>query len=157
MPAQLPEPQTELDIRAARVLYEYAWAVDTGNLEALRALIADDIKITQGGHTDEGIEDFLAVYRAQNDSETEVLRHAVTNVVADRQPDGTVRARAYFEATLCDPLETKRLIGYYEDILTEVDGDLKIAHKQITVQRMIQLPQATGDWVGALEASQAHL
>lgn len=143
------ENQTELSTRVARVLYRYALAVDTGDLKALRAMVTEDIQITRADGTRSGIEPFLDVYRAQFASKTEGLKHVVTNVLADRLPDGSIQTHAYFEATMFESQETKRVIGSYQDILREVDGVLKLAHKKIAVQRVLQLPQATQAWVGA--------
>lgn len=143
------ENQAELSMRAATVLYQYALAVDTEDLEALRALVTEDIQITRAEGTRSGMESFLDVYRAQFSSKTEGLKHVVTNVLADRLPDGSIQMHAYFEATMFDAEETRRIIGSYQDILREVDGVLKLAHKKISVQRVIQLPQATQAWVGA--------
>lgn len=143
------ENQAELGTRVAMVLYRYALAVDTGDLEALRAMVTEDIQITRADGTRSGIEPFLDVYRAQFASKTEGLKHVVTNVLADSLPDGSIQTHAYFEATMFEPKETKRVIGSYQDILREVDGVLKLAHKKIAVQRVLQLPQATQAWVGA--------
>lgn len=143
------ENQTDLGTRAARVLYRYALAVDTGDLKALRAMVTEDIQITRADGIRSGTEPFLNVYRAQFASKTEGLKHVVTNVLADRLPDGSIQTHAYFEATMFEQQETKRVIGSYQDILREVDGVLKLAHKKIAVQRVLRLPQATQAWVGA--------
>lgn len=143
------ENQTDLSMRVARALYRYALAVDTGDLKALRAMVTEDVQISRADGTRSGMEPFLDVYRAQFASKTEGLKHVVTNVLADRLPDGSIQTHAYFEATMFEPQETKRVIGSYQDIFRELDGVLKLAHKKIAVQRVLRLPQATQAWVGA--------
>jgi 3-phenylpropionate/cinnamic acid dioxygenase small subunit len=152
MAKETKEEQAILDGRVARLLYTYALAVDTGDLEALRSIAAADVQFTANAGTLTGLESFLDVYRSQFASGTEQIRHVVTNVLANRLADGQIQVQAYFEATMFEPDQTQRLIGSYHDILREVDGELKLAHKKIRVQRVLQLPTAHQDWVSASAA-----
>ncbi|MBM7516480.1 nuclear transport factor 2 family protein [Nocardioides nitrophenolicus] len=131
-----------LGARSARVYFRYARAVDEGDLDTLRALVTDDIKITRGDHpTEDGVEAFLDVYRAHNALGIPVCKHVVTNVLAERDGDDVV-THAYFEATMLEEEGTRVIIGVYDDVHREVDGELKLAHKRIRVQRTLHLPPA---------------
>ena len=135
-----------LGARSARVYYAYARAVDEGDLDRLRALVTDDIKITRGDHaTEDGVEAFLDVYRAHNALNIPVCKHVVTNVLAEQDGDDIV-THAYFQATMLEEDKTRVVIGVYDDVHREVDGELKLAHKKITVQRLLQLPASSGTY-----------
>ncbi|MCJ0977777.1 nuclear transport factor 2 family protein [Rhodococcus sp. ARC_M12] len=136
----------DLAHRAQQALYRYAWAADSGDLDTLRGLAMEDISVTQTSETKQGIEEFLDIYRAFAASDTEVSRHAVTNALVSEE-DGGVRIDAYFEATLFNAESTSRIFGRYSDSLVEVDGDLKLAHKRILVDRVMALPVATSAFV----------
>lgn len=133
--------------RSAQLYYAYARAVDDGDLEALRAMVVDDVRITRGdGPTEEGVEAFLDVYRAHNALGIPVCKHVVTNVQAVRDGDDIV-THAYFQATLLEEERTRIAIGAYDDVHREVDGELRLAHKVITVQRALELPASSGAYV----------
>ncbi|OZC53161.1 nuclear transport factor 2 family protein [Rhodococcus sp. RS1C4] len=136
----------DLAYRAQTTLTAYAWAADSGDLDTLRDLAVEDIAVTQTTQEKRGIENFLDIYRAFAASETEVSRHVVTNTLVTVEDDG-VRIDAYFEATLFDPGSTSRIFGRYSDSLVEVDGDLKIKHKRIFVDRVMALPTSTAAFV----------
>jgi 3-phenylpropionate/cinnamic acid dioxygenase small subunit len=133
-----------LAARSARVYYTYARAVDEGDLDTLRALVTDDVRITRGDHpTEQGVEAFLDVYRAHNALNIPVCKHVVTNVLAEADGD-EIRTHAYFQATMLEEQQTRVVIGVYDDVHVERDGELKLAHKKIRVQRVLQLPASTG-------------
>ena len=135
-----------LGARSARLYYRYARAVDEGDLDTLRAICAEDIQITRGDHpTEDGVEAFLDVYRAHNALDIPVCKHVVTNVLAEQDGDDIV-THAYFEATMLEEEQTRVVIGVYDDVHREVDGELKLAHKKIRVQRQLILPAAAGSY-----------
>jgi hypothetical protein len=135
-----------LGARSARVYYVYARAVDEGDLDTLRGMVTDDIKITRGDHpTEDGVEAFLDVYRAHNALEIPVCKHVVTNVLAEQVGEDVV-THAYFEATMLEAEQTRVVIGVYDDVHREVDGELRLAHKKIRVQRQVLLPAAAGTY-----------
>jgi len=135
-----------LGARSARLYYLYARAVDEGDLGTLRALVTDDIKITRGAHpTEHGVEAFLDVYRAHNALGIPVCKHVVTNVLAEELGEDVV-THAYFAATMLEEDKTRVVIGVYDDVHREVAGELKLAHKKITVQRQLVLPAAAGTY-----------
>jgi SnoaL-like domain len=138
-----------LSARAAQVLYAYARAVDEGDIEALRGLALEDVSLTRSDGTKHGIEAFLDLYRAFAASAIQGSKHAVTNVQAFPEPDGSVRALAYFQATMFDPgAQTRLVIGQYSDSMREVDGQLRFSHKRITVERVVAIPAGTGKYAG---------
>lgn len=131
-----------LGARSARVYARYAKAVDDGDLEALRAMVTDDVGVTRGDlPTESGVEAFLDVYRAHNALRIPVCRHVVTNVLAERAGD-VVRTSAYFQATMFEEDRTRVVTGTYADDHVERDGGLLIAHKRISVDRVVHLPAA---------------
>jgi hypothetical protein len=142
----LTEENATLAARSAQVYYTYARAVDEGDLETLRAMVTDDIRITRGDHpTEEGVEAFLDVYRAHNALQIPVCKHVVTNVLAERAGEEIV-THAYFEATMLEEERTRVIVGVYDDVHVEVEGELRLAHKKITVQRVLHLPAAQGTY-----------
>lgn len=132
-----------LAARSAQLYYAYARAVDAGDLDALRAMVTEDVRITRGAHpTEQGVEAFLDVYRAHNAMQIPVCQHVVTNVQVERQGDDVV-THAYFRATMLEEAGTRVIFGFYDDVHREVDGKLRLAHKQITVQRVLELPASS--------------
>lgn len=133
-----------LAARSAQLYYTYARAVDEGDLDTLRAIVTDDVQVTRGDHpTEQGVEKFLDVYRAHNALQIPVCKHVVTNVLA--RPDGDrISTHAYFQATFLEEQRTRVIIGIYDDVHVERDGELKLAHKKIRVQRVLELPASTG-------------
>jgi Ring hydroxylating beta subunit len=89
------------------------------------------------------------VYRAHIALGVPVCKHVVTNVLAQQVGDEVV-THAYFQATMLEEEQTRVVIGVYDDVHREVDGELKLAHKRIRVQRTLQLPasSATYGFVG---------
>jgi SnoaL-like domain len=136
----------DIAYRAQAALYAYAWAADAGDLDTLGDLAIDDIAVTQSTQEKRGKEEFLDIYRAFAASETELSRHVVTNTLVKHE-EGGVRIDAYFEATLFNPDSTSRIFGRYSDSLVEVEGQLKLKHKRIFVDRVMPLPVATGAFV----------
>jgi hypothetical protein len=138
-----------LSARAAQVLYAYARAVDEGDIEALRGLAVTDVSLTRSDGTTQGIEAFLDLYRAFAASPVRGSKHAITNVQAFPEPDGDVRALAYFHATMFDPgAQTRLVIGQYSDSMREVDGQLRFSHKRIKVERVVAIPAGTEEYAG---------
>jgi SnoaL-like domain len=144
----------DLSARAAQVLYAYARAVDEADIEALRALVVPDVFLTRSDGTKQGIEVFLDLYRAFAASPVLGSKHAILNVQAFPEPDGDVRALAYFQATMFDPgapnqpTQTRLVIGQYSDSMREVDGQLRFSHKRITVERVVAIPSGTQEYAG---------
>src|SRR4051812_15394554 len=133
-----------LAARSAQLYYTYARAVDEGDLDTLRSIVTDDVRITRGSNpTEQGVEAFLDVYRAHNALNIPVCKHVVTNVLARREGDEVV-THAYFQATMLEEEQTRVVIGLYDDVHVEDGGGLKLAHKKITVQRVLRLPASTG-------------
>jgi 3-phenylpropionate/cinnamic acid dioxygenase small subunit len=141
----------ELCARVAQLYYTYARAVDEGDIETLASIAVDDVALTRMGRTVVGRDLFLDVFRAQRDSIIEVAKHVITNVQAERV-GGLVHARAYFEATLFDREETRRVMGQYADDLRDEDGTLRLVHKRMIDERVQHLPAASSTWPG-VEAS----
>jgi hypothetical protein len=138
-----------LSARAAQVLYAYARAVDQRDIDALRELALPDVSLTRSDGTTQGIEAFLDLYRAFAASAVRGSKHAITNVQAFPEPDGDVRALAYFEATMFDPgAQTRLVIGQYSDSIREVDGQLRFSHKRIRVERVVAIPSGTEQHAG---------
>ncbi|MEV0945158.1 nuclear transport factor 2 family protein [Rhodococcus sp. NPDC049939] len=133
--------------RAADVLVQYAWAVDRGDLEALRAMVIDDVKISHTGMHASGVENFLDVYRSFLDSPIEKSQHSLSNIHVSAEGDGGLLVESYFEGTMFLRETSERLFGRYSDSLVESDGDLRIAHKRITVDRVMNLPEASKEFV----------
>jgi 3-phenylpropionate/cinnamic acid dioxygenase small subunit len=134
-----------LAARSAELYYTYARAVDEGDLDTLRAICSDDIRITRGDNpTEDGIEKFLDVYRAHNALQVPVCQHVVTNVLVAGRDGEEITTHAYFQATFLETERTRVVIGTYDDVHVEQDGMLKLAHKKIKVDRVVVLPASTG-------------
>jgi SnoaL-like domain len=144
-----PAADAGLSARAAQLLYAYARAVDEGDIETLRQLAVPDVWLTRADGTRQGIEAFLDLYRGFAACPVLGSKHAITNVQAIPEPDGSVRALAYFQAAMFDLGEQTRLvIGQYSDSMREVDGQLRFIHKRITVERVVTIASGTAEYAG---------
>ena len=131
-----------------RFYVRYAEAVDAADEPALRGLLAPEVSITRGGARVQGVEEFLDVYRAHWGQGIGLCQHQVTNVDARVVP-GRVRATAYFRALFFEELQTRLVVGRYEDDLVPAgpgtgssEGGLAVFHKRNVVQRAVVLPKA---------------
>ena len=143
-------PDTDTAIvaaRSAQLYYRYARAVDDHDHEALRAMVTDDVKMTRADGTREGVEAFLDVYRAFTAQGIPSSKHGVTNILATRAAAGEIHTQAYFEASMFGVESTRVIVGHYDDIHVERDGRLLLAHKIITVDRVLTLPAAEASYV----------
>lgn len=138
----------ELSARAEQLYALYAWAVDYGDFELLESLTAPEITITRGDAEHPGIDSFLQVYRNNWEGDWSAAKHYIMNVIASRQADGLVRSRAYFQAMFIRSDHSTMVVGRYDDLLAEVDGQLKIQHKRIHVEGSIRLPESVREWGG---------
>ena len=133
-----------LAARSAQLYYVYARAVDEADLDTLRSIVTDDVLITRGDNpTEQGVESFLDVYRAHNALQVPVCKHVVTNVLAERDGD-EIKTHADVQATFLEEARTRVIIGVYDDVHVERGDELKLAHKKIRVQRVLELPASTG-------------
>jgi len=144
-----------LAARSAQLYYRYARAVDDHDHEALRAMVTEDVQITRADGTREGVEAFLDVYRAFTAQAIPSSKHVVTNILATRTAAGEIRTQAYFEASMFGVDSTRVIVGHYDDIHVERDGRLLLAHKVITVDRVLVLPAAEASYVNVGATSSA--
>lgn len=147
-PRELANMQTDLSIRAMHLYALYAWAIDYGDFELLESLVAPEIVITRGDIDHPGLEAFMQVYRNNWDADWSAGKHYITNVVASRQADGLVRSRAYFQAVFIRSDHSTMIVGRYDDLLREIDGELRIQHKRIHVEGSLRLPESVREWGG---------
>jgi len=146
--AEVKALDVDLAARASQVYAQYAWAVDYGDFELLESLVGPDITITRGDAEYPGLEAFLQVYRNNWAGDWSAGKHYISNVIASRQPDGLVRSRAYFQAVFIRSDHSTMVVGRYDDLLVEVDGQLKIHHKRIHVEGSLRLPESVREWGG---------
>lgn len=132
--------------RAEQALYEYALAVDTSDMAALRTMITDDVVIDQNDKIDTGADDFIAVYAGFAESGANFSRHLVSNVRVREESADRLHVDAYFEATVGSPESNQRLYGRYSDTLVERDGALLIEKKRIVIERIIDLAGAVVEY-----------
>lgn len=134
--------QNSLETRSARLYYRYARAMDDGDIDEARAIAVDDVKVTLGDSpTRSGIEVFLEIFRQHKARQLPLSKHVVSNVLA--KPLGSeVVTHASFEAMFFEDDATRMIFGVYDDEQTEVNGELKITHKKIRVERVLHLPAA---------------
>lgn len=138
----------ELMVRAQNLFALYAWAVDYGDFDLLTSILGPEICITRGEDTHDGIEAFLDVYRRNWASDWSAGKHFISNVMASRADDGSIRSRAYFQAVFLRSDRTSMVIGRYDDSLVDIDGQLRIQHKRISVEGVVDLPRTFMEWGG---------
>ncbi len=130
---------------ARNLLAEYATAVDTRDPDALRRVFAPDALLTSPRRRLEGIEAIVAFYEETFATNPCARRHFVTTVrVSDPTPlDASVSA--YFVFTTASAGTSILGWGRYRDRVVRVDGDLRIAVKDITVDHQGSLADGWAD------------
>lgn len=145
---ELSSIDTDLTARATQLYALYAWAVDYGDFELLESLVAPDVTITRGDTEHPGLDAFMQVYRNNWDADWSAGKHYIMNVIASQQADGLVRSRAYFQATFIRSDHSTMVVGRYDDLLREIDGQFRIQHKRIHVEGSLRLPESVREWGG---------
>jgi ketosteroid isomerase-like protein len=138
-----PTPEQRLLIRD---LYDrYSWALDTGDLDGVRALFAPGATVTAhapGGHaavatTPEEVDETLVSWLS--DPEVVGRQHHVTTLIVDPDPEGRPghwRVRTYFVVTKLDidPLAASLVwSGFGDDVVAEVDGAWRIVVREVSL------------------------
>ncbi len=138
-----PTPEQRLQIRD---LYDrYSWALDTGDLDGVRALFAPGASITAhapGGHaavatTPEEVDATIVSWLS--DPDVVGRQHHVTTLLVDPDPEGRPghwRVRTYFVVTKLstDPLEASLVWpGYADDVVAEQDGTWRIVVREVSL------------------------
>jgi len=130
---------------ATNIYALYAWAVDNGDFNLLRSIVAPDIRITRNGMEHAGLDAFLGIYRNNWESDWSAAKHYISNVIASEDSDGNIRSRAYFQAVFIRSKLTNMVVGHYDDTLVATDGNLRIAHKRIFIEGSVDLPETSRD------------
>lgn len=131
--------------RVLRLYAIYARACDNSNELGLRDLMVEDVRLSRGDSTFEGIEAVLTEYRGGFSARLLSSHHLIVNVLADRGDDGVTRAQAYFTAVVTKPNRSWMYVGQYDDEIRDVEGALRFAHKRISVDTVLELPAPLAD------------
>jgi 3-phenylpropionate/cinnamic acid dioxygenase small subunit len=137
----------EILVRVIDYHSKYARALDTLDVEALAAMVVDDVKITRpwADGTRVGREDFIAYQTEKSGIADRLAKHYLTNIEARRDPSGMVISQAYYSASIFWPERTQMFFGEIHDELRDEGDRLLIVHKQILLQRVLELPAAQGN------------
>lgn len=120
----------------ARFYEHYARIVDNQDYDALAALCSPDVRLVRPGDERHGVDDFVAAYREALEPALG-SRHLITNIGLDLS-DG-IRARTYFLVIWWSDSWTRQAVGYYEDDLASVDGQLVFVVKRIYLEHAMDL------------------
>jgi len=137
-----------LQVKVERLYATYAWAVDQGDFDLLDSIITEDITITRGGVEIPGHEAFVEVYRNSWSGDFSASRHYISNIMAIREADGSIRGRAYFNAVFVRSDRTTMIVGRYEDTIVERDDIVLLSDKRIMVEGVVELPESAREWGG---------
>jgi 3-phenylpropionate/cinnamic acid dioxygenase small subunit len=129
----------ELSARVAQVLYRYASAIDSGDFSALGELLDPEVILDRPDGVVHGRKAFIDVYRSVHEARAGVSQHAVTNVQASRDDDGSVRVAAYFRAAIVSADGLTVILGRYADILREEPGGFRFVRKGNLVDAVIPI------------------
>ena len=113
---------------------DYASAVDTRDIEAVRRVFAADAVMTAPGRRWEGIDDIAAFFDDNFRANPLARRHFVTNVRITDARAGTAAATSYFLYTTASAGTSILGWGSYADRAVEFDGRWQIVEKDIAVQ-----------------------
>lgn len=138
------------------LIADYAWALDTGDGEALAACFTADCRLVEEVFEDpdiwEGRDGIRAMGRHYfNSPGFPGRQHHVTQVQYRPQPDGSVAMRSFAFVTEChdEPPYSLRFCGYYEDVAVKQDGRWLFATRAIRLWdgAVLEKFPGKGDWV----------
>ena len=131
-----------LELRCAGedVLHRYQRHVDAQDLEALAALVTDDVVLRRRGEESTGREAFLDLYRRFAGSDVTTAQHMATNVQVEEQPAGADDARlrvdsCFLAITTHGSGEARWMWGRYSDDVVLRGGRWLLAAKRIALVR----------------------
>jgi len=121
----------------SEVLNRMAYCYDEGRLDELAACFADDaimsMQIAGGDMVGpfKGRDNIMELYRGAKSTQTDVRRHAITNIMFDTSGD-TLAVTSYLTLFATEHGDTKLLTtGVYRDQVAQVAGDWKITRRHI--------------------------
>ena len=113
---------------------DYACAIDTRDIEAVRRVFSADAILTAPGRRWEGIDAIAAFFEEDFRANPAARRHFVTNIRVTDATAGTAAATSYFLFTNASAEASILGWGSYTDRVVEFDGRWQIAEKDIAVQ-----------------------
>ncbi|GAB7003275.1 hypothetical protein JCM18899A_07460 [Nocardioides sp. AN3] len=117
----------------------YARIVDDQDFDALATLCSPDVRLSLNGSEHHGVDKFIAVFREALEPALG-SRHLITNIAVDLS--NGIRARTYLLVVWWSNSWTRQGVGYYEDELAMVDGELVFVDKNISLERVVETPAA---------------
>jgi len=138
----------EADAALRNLTADYASAIDTHDIEAVRRVFAADAVVTAPGMRCEGIDD-IAAFFDDVFSEPVARRHFITNVRITDTGEGTAAATSYFLFTEAWADESILGWGSYVDRAVESDGRWQFVEKDIVMKHRGPLKEG---WAGSLAA-----
>jgi hypothetical protein len=129
-----------VDLAAVEAFYErYARVCDEQDYEALAALCSPDVRLSLNGDEHHGVDTFVSIYR-QALEPAAGSRHLITNIAVDLTRG--IHARTYLLVIWWSDTWTRQGVGYYEDELAVLDGELVFVDKNIYLERVVETPVA---------------
>ncbi len=129
-----------------KVLARYCQALDTGDLEALRGLLAANasLKVVPWGVQIQGRDAITEFYREFFAGEMKNGRHYCANICIEAE-EATYRSFCYFHETV--ERGSQSLIGWgtYEDVLAPEAGKWKFQQRLITILTLTPIDKG---WAG---------
>lgn len=121
---------------AVERFYErYARIVDDQDYEALATLCSPQVRLALNGQEYHGVDTFVDVFREALEPASG-SRHLITNIAVDLSSG--IRARTYLMVVWWSDSWTRQGVGYYDDELAMIDGDLVFVDKNIYLERVVE-------------------
>lgn len=131
--------QLRAQAEISRLLYSYAYHIDSGDFDAQAELFRHATVSAGAGREMFGADAFRAMERAfvrTYDDGTPRTKHVITNVIVDVAPDGaSASSRCYFQVLQAAPGFALQPIcaGRYEDRFECVDGVWRFSRREMRV------------------------
>jgi ketosteroid isomerase-like protein len=132
------DPQRLAVLSAAS--YDYAAAIDAGDLESLRKLISDDVELDRGHETIHGADAVLEFYRALAESGRTNSQHMITNLRAFGEEGRYLVEATFLMISTAGDTATMAWGRYFDELAIEGETAI-IAVKRIRVSRVATIPQ----------------
>jgi uncharacterized protein (TIGR02246 family) len=120
---------------------------DSGRLDEMLALFADDATLTVDGTSYQGVAEIRGVFETAVGPPPQRIRHHTSTLVVDVNGEAAT-AQCYFQVLTDAGLDHW---GRYRDRLVKVGGDWRFARREVRVEGM-----AAGGWAAGRTRARGH-
>jgi ketosteroid isomerase-like protein len=132
----------EVESAATELMHRYQALVDAKDVEALGALVTDDVELVRAQGDGKGREAFLDLYREFAASDVQLAQHMLTNLrVSPLEADRHRVDACFWVITTHATGEARQVWGRYRNDIVQAGSGWRIAAKRISITGIAVVPK----------------